>query len=124
MRGSVRSSSGELSPLLIHSGCKSMESSRTLSALEAAKEYLTKKNSVAIQDDDLLEVQKNTPLISKTTKEIREEKTRLGLLITAEEAQERFELMIDLSIGIIRKHTPDLAPIIYREIAAAIIGAK
>lgn len=76
-----------------------------------------------MQDDDLAEVQKLTPLISKISKEIREEEQRLDLLLTADESQDRFEAIVDVLIGIVRKYAPDAAPTIYREIASAILRA-
>ena len=98
------------------------ESQHTLHGLKEAETYLTKANKIAMDDGDLAEVQRLTPMIASLTKNIRVEEERLGVLLTVTEAQERFESVKDVLIELVWKHAPEAAPAIASEAPVAIFA--
>lgn len=97
-----------------------MESQHTLTGLKEAATYLTTANRIAIEDGDLAEVQRLTPMIAALTKNIRVEEERLGILLTVTDAQAIFEEIKDALIELVWKHAPEAAPAICLEAPAAI----
>lgn len=75
-----------------------------------------------MEDGDLAEVQRLTPMIATLMKNIRVEEERLGVLLTVTEAQERFEAVKDMLIELVWKHAPTAAPVIAREAPFAILA--
>ncbi len=74
-----------------------------------------------MDDGDLAEVQRLTPMIAALTKNIRVEEERLGILLTVHEAQKIFEDVKDTLIELIWRHAPEAAPIICREAPSVIL---